>query len=324
MLGAPIVAPSNQWSWVDFPDAVCANGAATGIGINPSAASPNALIYLQGGGACWDEASCYTAPSAINIATGFGEADLAAAHANLDGTIFDRGDVDNPFRNWSFVFVPYCTGDLHAGTKVGDYGGNQTHHVGYHNMGAYLHRLVPTFAGASHVVLAGSSAGGYGAGFNFHRAALAFGSVRVDLLDDGAPFISAPVANATREATWRAAWDLGNIMPSDCTSCATKFYGLMLHGIEKNPNSRAALLSHTQDGIIGLYFTLDATQMEAGHVQLANEVYGPHTHANAFVIAGGTHTLLGNWGAFSQSGIALKAWLTQMVGDDQAWSSVGP
>jgi len=323
-LGAPIDAPNQQWTWVDFPDAKCANGAPTGIGINLSDVSPNALIYLQGGGACWDEGTCYTAPAAINITTGFGSADLAPAHAGLDATVFDRADVANPFRDWSFVFVPYCTGDMHAGTRIATYGANETHHVGYDNMGEYLHRLVPTFAGAGHVVLTGSSAGGYGAGFNYHRAALAFDPVRVDLIDDGAPFISEPIANAAREAAWRSAWGLDDIMPNGCATCATKFYGLMLHGIEQNPNSRAALLSHNQDGIIGLYFALDAVAMAWGHVQLAGEVYNPNPHANWFVLDGTAHTMLGDWSVFSVAGIGLKEWIGQMVSDDPAWSSVGP
>ncbi len=35
--------------------------------------------------------------------------------------LFDRGDGDNPFADASYVFVPYCTGDLHAGSRVAMY-----------------------------------------------------------------------------------------------------------------------------------------------------------------------------------------------------------
>src|SRR5206468_3191319 len=81
----------------------------------------------------------------------------------LTSSFFDRHDDTNPFRNDSFTFVPYCTGDVHAGSKPdANYGGRITHHVGYQNMTAYLTRLVPTFSSASRVILSGSSAGGFG------------------------------------------------------------------------------------------------------------------------------------------------------------------
>jgi hypothetical protein len=322
--GDPIIAPNQIWTWVDFPDAACANGIATGIGVNLSDASDKALIYLQGGGACWDEATCHTMPISANIQSGVTESDFTAVQGNLVNGVFDRNDGANPFRDWSFIFVPYCTGDLHAGSNIADYGGIPTHHVGYENMGAYLQRLVATFPGASQIVLTGSSAGGYGAGFNYFRASQAFGAVRVDLVNDGGPFISEPVSNAALEATWRASWDLDAIMPSDCATCLTKFYGLELHGIENNPNSRAALLSHTQDGVIGAYFGLTPGEMAFGHLQLGSEVWGLHAHANFFVIDGTAHTMLGNPGAFSTGGIGLMPWLTLMVTDDPTWMSVGP
>ena len=58
MLGAPITAPAKTWTWVNFPDAVCDDGSPTGIGVSLNPASKDILIFLQGGGACWDYDSC--------------------------------------------------------------------------------------------------------------------------------------------------------------------------------------------------------------------------------------------------------------------------
>ena len=57
-LGALINAPQTTWTWVDFPDSACSDGSTTGIGISPSS-STNLVIFLEGGGACGDYATCY-------------------------------------------------------------------------------------------------------------------------------------------------------------------------------------------------------------------------------------------------------------------------
>lgn len=96
--------------------------------------------------------------------------------------LFNRQGFGNPFKDYNDVFVPYCTGDLHAGTKVTTYGSKATSHVGFLNMSAYLKRLVPTFPDAERIFLFGSSAGGFGVGVNWYRVQGAFPAARVDLV----------------------------------------------------------------------------------------------------------------------------------------------
>ena len=65
--------------------------------------------------------------------------------------MFNRGNARNPVKDWNFVYVPYCTGDVHLGTKdngmVEGVDGAQ-HFVGRLNMKAFLNRIVPTFTDA--------------------------------------------------------------------------------------------------------------------------------------------------------------------------------
>src|SRR5690348_4731360 len=48
--GAPITTPANQWTWVDFPEALCRDGSSTGIGVRLNPNSNKVAIYLEGGG----------------------------------------------------------------------------------------------------------------------------------------------------------------------------------------------------------------------------------------------------------------------------------
>src|ERR1700722_18815468 len=132
-LGAPITAKADTWTWVPFADASCANGTPTGLGVNLTGKpGARALIYLEGGGACWSDVTCYTFMTAVNFSTGYGEANFTADTASelaLPGGFFDRTAAANPFKDYDYVYVPYCTGDIHAGNNVYAYPSGTAHHV---------------------------------------------------------------------------------------------------------------------------------------------------------------------------------------------------
>src|SRR5690606_10230591 len=103
---------------------------------------------------------------------------------------FNRSRPENPFQDWNVVFVPYCTGDFHAGdapgTAVPGVAGVQDF-VGLHNTDRMLRRIGRQARRANHVVLAGESAGGFGAVLTYDLVARRLGPAPVDLLDDSGP-----------------------------------------------------------------------------------------------------------------------------------------
>ena len=71
----------------------------------------------------------------------FGQAQWEASGAPSVGHALDRARATNPFRAASYVFIPYCTGDLHAGSNVATYdvlGPRKFAHVGRRNVEALL------------------------------------------------------------------------------------------------------------------------------------------------------------------------------------------
>jgi len=113
------------------------------------------VLYFQGGGACFSPETCSFTDGTYTV-----QADGSQATEERAG-IFDLEDPDNPFRDWSFVFVPYCTGDVHLGDAAHDYGdGLVVQHRGFVNASAGLDHLVEEFADANEVFVTGSSAGG--------------------------------------------------------------------------------------------------------------------------------------------------------------------
>jgi hypothetical protein len=326
----PIVASVGTWTWIPFPNAVCADGSTTGIGVNLGAAGARPLIYLEGGGACWSEETCYTEMTAANFTTGYSAATFALESGPtgalvMPGSFFDRTAAANPFKDYSYVYVPYCTGDAHAGNNVVQYGTHTAHHVGFKNFSAYLARLVPTFSGADRVILAGSSAGGYGALFNWWQAQQAFGSLRVDMIDDSGTLMPPDVDSegSGYDAMERVQWNLAATLPVGCTSCATDLSSIFGYYAQALPANHAALLSYTQDSVIPIFYGITTAEFTTGLTELVSKEITPNAGFKSFLDNAVGHEL---WAmpALASAGVTVETFVTQMVTDDAGWVSVGP
>ena len=188
----PIDAPADQWSWVPVEGTRCGNGSTAGIGINPRANAEHVLIFLMGGGGCWDGLTCLGVPVASHINEDYTESIFRSDIRQVSGQfVFSRTNNQNPFRDAAQVFVPYCTGDIHGGDAVTEYSWGSRretiHHVGARNMALYLRRIAATYPNARRVTVMGISAGGFGAGIHWWRVADAFPQARTDLIDDSGP-----------------------------------------------------------------------------------------------------------------------------------------
>mmetsp|Transcript_14425 Transcript_14425/g.36951 ORF Transcript_14425/g.36951 Transcript_14425/m.36951 type:complete len:572 (+) Transcript_14425:48-1763(+) len=114
------------------------------------------LLFFQGGGACFNEASTVNTMCKWDI-----------AEPPTTG-VFDKTNPANPFRDFTIVQVVYCSGDLHIGSVLRDYGD------GVETDGMADQRGAPNSLAAiswakenmaehlSHFVVAGCSAGSLG------------------------------------------------------------------------------------------------------------------------------------------------------------------
>ena len=326
----PITAPPETWTWVPFDDAYCGNGTKTGIGVNLTSASSRLLIYLQEGGACWDYATCYFFQLADNFTSGYGATQFAADAGDTTylaqaGGFFDRSAAANPFKDFSYVFVPYCTGDTHSGSNVISLGGKTSYFVGFRNMAAYLERLAVTFPGADRIVLAGSSAGGFGATLNWWQTAQAFPGVRVDMIDDSGAIMPNDVLPSpnTEQDAQRAAWNLAATTPPGCTDCATAFDAIYSFDSSAFPNSRGALLSYQQDSVLPLFYGISTQKFTQGLTETETQFFDPSANLRYFNVSGSGHVLWFSPTLSTQSTTVLQ-FITLMVTDDPGWTSVTP
>jgi hypothetical protein len=357
-LGIPDL-PADQWAWVPFPESRCRDGSSTGIGVNVEPGSNALVIFLEGGGACFNAQTCAGTPSH------FGAEDfalLASASCGIvtghkcisinDG-IFDRTQSANPVRSWSFVYVPYCTGDVHMGDNAAGVvpglvdGGAPAlqQFVGYANLGRYLARLVPTFPAAAQVLLTGVSAGGFGSMANYQQVAQAFGGAVVDVLDDSGPFLEDPyLATCEQEGIeqlWRADRTVLQACGSDCGTPGSRLLDDSSHLARLYPRASFGLLSSVGDSTTSDFFgfgaqqctgfqPLTTAQLTAGLLDWEAKV-APYPNAGAFLFPGTDHTSLQSTSFYTRvaadpaapgSGAPLTSWVGALVGGSVR--NVGP
>jgi len=287
--GAPNPQTPAGWQLYVINGAMCRDGSPAGFFVHYGTAQ-KLFIYLEGGGACSSPTFCSHNPAAMDNAFSGGAQSqgqtigdsLGAVNGNFQAPyvptaasgltaayspgIFDFTNSANPVKDWSGVYVPYCTGDVHFGTAdnvmiPGD--GvlpalTNQHFVGYLNLQKFIARIVPTFPNVTQVLLTGASAGGFGAGLNFGMVQDSFGSIPVTVLDDSGPPFRSEYLPACIQQQWRQLWGFDKAIPSDCKECfnsdGSGLTDIVLYWHHKYKNARVGLVSTVQDEVMRLFF----------------------------------------------------------------------
>lgn len=197
-----------EWQTVQLaPEtgAVCGNGSPYKFFINRVPDTRNTIVYMEGGGACWDYASCT------------GQEGVRGAR-NPDGIPNDYMSLLNPgaslvspmvtrispfdsikTQRWNMVYVPYCTGDIYSGDKVAVYadpsGQNAPliwHHNGVRNTRAVVAWLKDHLPRPTQMLSTGCSAGGAGSLTSYYPTRRDMAPNYGYLIDDSGPIFPTP------------------------------------------------------------------------------------------------------------------------------------
>lgn len=156
-------------------------------------------IFFDGGGSCWDGSTCVATPLAGSSIYSLTVDETVASLSEIDG-IGDDSEPGSPIDNYTQVFIPYCTGDLHTGAADTDYLAQTPigplpwtiRHRGADNVAAVMAWLDDYYGqqGQSEpkrLFVFGASAGGYGAIYHYPALAERFaGATRNRLFIDAA------------------------------------------------------------------------------------------------------------------------------------------
>lgn len=206
-------------AYFDIPGTVARDGSQFGIGVRLSDKN-RWVIYLQGGGACYNGVTCLINETNFNREKFFS--------SNLDGAlktagIFNIIDDRNPLKDWSAVYVPYCSGDVHSGNRKDAeiYGvSGKQQFLGFNNTKKIFEYLAPYLKenNVEHIVFCGLSAGGYGVNLNITSLVKIFPRVKITVIDDSGPiFAGDQVFSPCLDSSFRSIFNLP--LPDDLLNC---------------------------------------------------------------------------------------------------------
>lgn len=163
----PVVGQSYQFS----PDGAINSDGTKAKALFRKGSNRKLIVLLNGGGASM---TSYTAPRSFIAVQGTSEPGFYTANMSDSQDLvscLNEGiglmEEKNPFRDWTFVFLPYTTGDFHCGTGDYDYTGldgtpKVLRHHGYTNVQLFMDAALPLLGEVDTLVVTGVSAGGIG------------------------------------------------------------------------------------------------------------------------------------------------------------------
>jgi hypothetical protein len=243
----PPRVPGGGWQWVPVEGSMCMDGSPTGVYVRyatVSSPSKSLAISFNGGGACFNAVSCATA--ATNPKPG----------PPSDGGIFNSTDERNPLRDYDFVVIPYCTGDVHIGQTTKKVGGALRHFHGRANLELALERATATFMSVETLVVTGQSAGGFGSATNWPFVRGKFPDARSVLVDDSGPILDDRAISPCLQTEWKQAWNLTASLPPGCPCIDGSLVSAWDYFPQLVPPTDSyGIISSLADGTISMFFS---------------------------------------------------------------------
>ncbi|NBX92847.1 MAG: hypothetical protein EB078_04960 [Proteobacteria bacterium] len=313
----------------ELPGIFCADGTPSYYTIIPRKNSENLLVFMFGGGACWDAVTC-SVGMAVNLTR-----TLPTQDWNSGEGIFNHSDPENPFRDFTVVTIPYCTGDVFVGNSKIDYGKPfstwELNHKGYENALHTLQAASEIFPDAKKVVLMGTSAGAIGAYTHMRNFDALFpNSQKYVISDAGTPFQTPFVSEETYAKVLRN-WNAYKGFPVDDNNRPAENFGAVLEFNRQHfPHIKFGLIHSYSDYVmtgfsVGLGATDYSTAVHDTIIYAADKQIGANTsYQKVFFTESWAHTLTQYSLKSTESmGVRLADWLSGMLNDGK-WDNVRP
>ncbi|MEZ5571813.1 MAG: pectin acetylesterase-family hydrolase [Halioglobus sp.] len=292
---------------------ICGDGSAYSMATRDQG-SEDLMIFLEGGGACWSD-FCFF----INSVT---------PGIPQDG-LLDTARVNNPVKDWSVAYVPYCDGSLLAGDVDVDSDGDgniDRFQHGLQNLSAALDVTVRTFPAPRRILLAGQSGGALGTIFALPMVRHMYPGVPIDVLNDSGVGVLKPGKPEFLHQIV-AEWNLSAFIPQSCADCIAPDGHLtdyLIWQMDQDPDLRRAMLSNTQDvNLADLFLGIGGPAFETAlleEMQQQENAYPQRMHS--WIVDGNGHTFVELQPDATAGGVPLMDWIGYMLSGSDQWVSV--
>jgi len=320
----PDLAPG--WTKIEpGGDTICSRGTPFVYFVHPGTVN-RLVVYFQGGGACWSHASC-SLPGLAKETAGDGDNPDQAP-----GGIFELDNPDNPFKDWFFVFIPYCTGDIHWGDNTQTYTAEGEEdvviqHKGFVNVTAVLDWTEANFERPEKIFVSGCSAGSYGSIMGAAHIHELYPDVSLYQLGDAGAGVSTDDFFQTGYPNWDVADSRPDWIPAPDGSWAevTSLADLYIAVADYYPDDRWSQYNAAHDQIQTLFYRAMGGSGDWGELMLASmqEIQDSAPNFHSYTAPGAIHCITGDDIFYTREveGVKFHEWVDAMV-NDEAWDDV--
>ena len=319
--GTPTEASATPTDWQKISPAAnttCSDGSPYSFFVRQG--DPNKLlVYFQGGGACWFRQNCdpQMSPS-YSIQVG-----------NIDRAnfgIFNLDNPDNPFKDHTTVFAPYCTADVHMGASDTVYPPveeGQTdlviRHQGRANVEAVLQWTYEHVPSPQSIFVTGSSAGAIPSPLYTALIADHYVNARIAQLGDGAGGYRRTNNDSRPDEQW-GTFDFitqeqgfANLRPETMT-----YESLYIAAAQAHPDITFAEYDAAEDAVQKRFLSMSGQKdvalqqaIEANHADIRREV----GNFSNYIAGGDSHTILGRpeFYTLASNGVAIRDWVAALA-----------
>jgi glyoxylase-like metal-dependent hydrolase (beta-lactamase superfamily II) len=319
--GTPTEASATPTDWQKISPAAnttCSDGSPYSFFVRQG--DPNKLlVYFQGGGACWFRQNCdpQMSPS-YSIQVG-----------NIDRAnfgIFNLDNPDNPFKDHTTVFAPYCTADVHMGASDTVYPPveeGQTdlviRHQGRANVEAVLQWTYEHVPSPQSIFVTGSSAGAIPSPLYTALIADHYVNARIAQLGVGAGGYRRTNNDSRPDEQW-GTFDFitqeqgfANLRPETMT-----YESLYIAAAQAHPDITFAEYDAAEDAVQKRFLSMSGQKdvalqqaIEANHADIRREV----GNFSSYIAGGDSHTILGRpeFYTLASNGVAIRDWVAALA-----------
>jgi hypothetical protein len=275
--------------------------------------SDQLMIFLQGGGACWED-FC----SAFEVTNSLPSSGIL--NPALEG---------NPVADWNVLYLPYCDGSLFAGdvdrvlpnsvVGEGEPGESQGYQRGLQNLTAALDIGFEEFPNPSRILLTGVSGGAFGTINALPLVRYYYPDTEIVVFNDSGVGVAKDGEPEFVEETLLAGWNADSLIPASCTDCTSNGHvtRLIEWQLEADDNFTMSALSFSADQVISAFFLMipgaeftESLLAETGRTTMLFE-----ERYKRFIPEGGAHTtLLTETSGGGQPGLEIGALDTEIDG----------
>ena len=278
------------------------------------------MIYLDGGGACWFRGNC--------------DPDMKPTYTiNLDGHhpeqsdgVFNFARTDNPLGDYTAVYAPYCSADVHIGASDTTYPPERddqvpltVRHRGFANMQAVLSWTYANVRNPATVFVAGSSAGSIPSPYYAMKVAERYTAARIVQLGDGSGGYRRVGDSTLPHESWGTLPVL-KAAPAfaDLDDETFNYEALYIRAAASAPQVQFAAYDAAEDGVQKQFLTLTGVN-DVSLLSLIDQNQADIRRANpgfrSYIAGGDSHTILRRpeLYTFRVDGVPFRDWLEDLV-----------